>query len=72
MPQVHVIRTQTVPDPNPARAGQPTTWVTYQVEGGSVASTFIPKLNPTEAEISEAIKAAERVRTSVEGRSITI
>jgi len=73
VPDYTVIRVQTVLDPNPARAGQPATLITFQVQpGGAIRSTFLPGQNPTEQQVRDAISAADRSATSVEGKRFTV
>lgn len=70
--EVRILDTRKLPSADPARAGKSDYVVTYQVDGLRTHYVILPQEAPSDAQIQAAIKAEEKARASVVGRSFTI
>lgn len=70
--EVRILDTRKLPSADPSRVGKSDYVVTYQVDSLRSHYVILPKDTPTEAEIQAAIKAEEKARATVVGRSFTI
>jgi hypothetical protein len=70
--EVKIRKVTSMPSSDPARRGDVNTWIIYEVDGKRTETLTLPKDKPTEQEILAAIKAAEKNRTAITGKTFKI
>jgi hypothetical protein len=70
--EVKIRKVTAMPSSDPARRGEVNTWIIYEVDGKRTETITIPKDKPTETDILNAIKAAEKSRTVITGKTFKI
>lgn len=70
--EVKILDTRKIPSADPGRVGKSDYVVTYQVDGLRTHYVVLPQEAPSDAQIQSAIKAEEKARAGLVGRSFTI